>query len=52
MQLRGLRDFAVIFFEAAFVEEDFDELGVEAVAAFVGDEIADQVAARQGQIAD
>src|SRR6185436_14456703 len=49
LHLRGL---PVIFFEAAFVEQEFDELGVESVAAFVGDEVADEVAAGEREVAD
>ena len=33
-------------------QQDFDQLGVQAVAALVGDEVADEVAAGQGQVAD
>src|SRR4051794_7454251 len=52
MDMRPLRRLAVEFFETAFNEEEFDKLGVEAVAAFVRDEMADEVAASEGQVAD
>src|SRR5262245_36617431 len=47
----GLGRFAQAFLDAAFGEQGFDEFSVQAMTALVGNEMSDQVAARQGQVA-